>query len=72
MKRLFIVGCFPYYAQRVLAAVYGLALVGIELDLNVGILELSVAPFADSKPRFHNSQFALRHDFSLAQQAGRT
>ena len=39
-------------SQRVLAAVYRLALVAVELSLNISILELSVAPFADARPCF--------------------
>jgi hypothetical protein len=70
VRRLLAFGGFAHDPQSVLAAVYRLALVGIELRLNVGILELSIAPFADAKALFHNSQFALRHDFSLAHREG--
>ena len=60
--------------QSILAAIYRLALVGVELCLKVGSLELGIAPFADGDGRrgwFHDPQFALRHDFSLAHSARR-
>ena len=71
MKRLLAFGGFAHDPQGILAAVQRLALVGVELCLNVGILELGIAPFADAKPLFHDPQFALRHDFSLAHREGR-
>jgi hypothetical protein len=43
---LLIFGSFAHDPQGVLTAVYWLALVSIELCLDIGILELSVAPFA--------------------------
>ena len=74
---LLVFGRFAHYPQGVLTAVYRLALVGIELRLNVGCirkagLELSVAPFADADGRrawFYDPQLALLHDCSLAHPA---
>ncbi len=43
--------CFAHDTKRILATVYGLALVGIELTLNVGTFELTAAPFADADGR---------------------
>jgi hypothetical protein len=60
--------------QSILTAVYRLALVGIELCLNIGILELSVAPFAYADgwmALLYDPQFALLHDCSLAHSVGR-
>jgi len=71
VRRLLIFGRFAHDAKRVLATVYRLALVGIKLGLNAGVFELGITPFADSKPLFHDPQFALRHDLSLAHSAGR-
>jgi hypothetical protein len=68
-NKLFIVGCFAHDPQGVLTAIKRLTLVGIKLCLNVGIFELSVAPFtnADGGRRlFYHPQFALLHDLSLA------
>jgi hypothetical protein len=70
VRRLFVFGSFTHDPQSVLAAVYGLAFVGIELALNIIALELSVASFADAKSLFHDPQFALRHDCSLAHAVG--
>lgn len=74
MKGLLAFRGLPHDAQRILAAINGLALVGIELRLNISILELSVAPFTDADSRrafLYDPQFALLHDCSLAHQAGR-
>lgn len=65
---------FAHDPQGVLAAIQRLALVGIKLDLNVSILELGIASLAHAdggRGLFHNPQFALRHDSSLAHRAGR-
>ena len=73
-SRLLVLGRFAHDPQRVLTAVYRLALVGIELCLNIRILELSVAPLAYADGRrglFYDPQFALLHDCSLAHHAGR-
>ncbi|MGA3088637.1 MAG: hypothetical protein ABSD75_08500 [Terriglobales bacterium] len=73
MKRLLIFGRFTHDPQSVLATVYGLALVGVELGLNVLALELGIAPLTDAKGRrvrLYESQFALCHDPSLAHVAG--
>jgi hypothetical protein len=73
-KQLLAFRSFAHDPQGILAAVYGLALMGIELGLNIGILELSVAPFAYADGRrtlLHDPQFACRHDCSLAHLAGR-
>ena len=72
---LFVFGRFTDDVQRILAAVHRLAFVGIELCLNIGILELSITPFAYADGRrglLYDLQFALRHDCSLAHLAGRT
>ncbi len=71
---LFVFGRFTDDAQRILAAVRRLAFVGFELCLNIGILELSIAPFACANGwmgLFYDPQFTLRHDCSLAHPAGR-
>lgn len=74
MKRLLAFRGFSHDPQRILAAVHRLALVGIELCLNIGILELSIAPFTHADGRralLYDPQFALLHDSSLAHLAGR-
>ena len=73
-NRLLVFGRFAHDPEGILAAVYRLAFVGVELCLKVGTLKLSVAPFADGDGRrgwFYDSQFALLHGFSLAHLAGR-
>ncbi len=73
MSRLLVFGSFTHDPQSILATVYGLALVGVELCLKIGSLELSITPFADGNGRrgwFYDSKFAL-HGFSLAQSARR-
>ncbi len=72
-NRLFIFGRFAHDSQGILAAVGQFALMNIELCLNIGILKLSVAPFADAngwRSLLYNPQFALRHDCSLAHLGG--
>lgn len=63
-----------------LASVDRLALVGVELCLNIDIWEifagpeLSIATFADAHRRrglLYDPQFAILHDCSLAHSAGR-
>jgi hypothetical protein len=84
MSRLLIFGSFAHDAQGVLATVYRLAAVCVELLLDgrlrvahVGVSrELRVAPFADSEHRdvpnpFHDPKIALWHTESLAHSAGR-
>jgi hypothetical protein len=74
-NELLVFGRLAHDPQRVLAAIYRLALMGIKLRLNIDTLKLSVAPFADGDGRrgwFYDPQFALRHDCSLAHFAGRT
>ena len=74
MKPLLVFRSFADDPQGVLAAVYGLALMGVKLCLNIGILELSVAPFAYAdgwRALLYDSQFALLHECSLAHLAGR-
>jgi hypothetical protein len=74
MKKLFTFGRFAYDPQSILATVYGLALVGVKLSLNVIAFESGVTSFADAKSRgtlFHDPQLALWHDSSLAQWEGR-
>lgn len=69
-KMLLVFCGFTHDSQSVLAAIYGLALMGVELCLNIGIAEFGAATFADPKPLFYDPQFALRHDCSLAQAEG--
>src|ERR1700685_1551183 len=58
--------------QGILTAIRRLALVGIELCLNIAVFELSVAPFTHTERRFlfYDPKFSFRHDCSLAQMAG--
>lgn len=70
MKPLLAFGGFAHDPQSILTAVYGLALMGVELCLNIGVLELSIAPFAHAKALFYDPQFALCHDPSLAHWRG--
>jgi len=69
-NRLLAFGCFADDSQRVLAAINGLAIVGIERGMNLGIrpAKLRTTAFADGKGRvlFHDSEFAFRHEDSLA------
>ncbi len=79
--KLFVFRGFTDDPQGILTAVHRLALVGIELCLNVGFeirkagLELGVAAFAYADGRWrgllYDPQFALRHDCSLAHLVGR-
>ena len=74
MRKLLVFRSFVHDSQRILTAVHRLALVGIELRLNISILELSIAALAHADGRsslFHNPQLALRHVQSLAHLAGR-
>jgi hypothetical protein len=71
MSRLLVFRSFAHDPQGVLAAVQLFALVGVKLYLHVLALELSATSFANTKPLFHDPQFALRHDFSLAHLAWR-
>jgi hypothetical protein len=80
VKQLLAFRGFPHNPQGVLAAVCQLALMRVELCLNMGLcgrkarLELSVAPLAyadGGRHSFYDPQFALLHDSSLAHQAGR-
>jgi hypothetical protein len=74
-------GRFAHDPQRILAAVYGFALVGIKLYLKVGVgirktrLELGIATFTytDGRGRasFYDPQASLLHDASLAHVIGR-
>ena len=70
----------PHDPQGVLTAVCQLALMRVELRLNMGLcggnarLELGVAPLAytdSGRHSFYDPQFALLHDCSLAHLAGR-
>ncbi len=77
MKHLLAFGGFADDSQSVLAAVYGLALVGVEYALNAllrACFELRVASLADAKNlpwgALYDPQFALLHDYSLAHSAG--
>lgn len=79
-SKLLVFCCLTHDSQRVLAAVCGLALVGIKLRPNIDIwerfagLELSIAAFADADSRrglFYDPQLALLHNCSLAHSAWR-
>ena len=80
--RLLVLGCFAHDPQRILTAVYGVALVGIKRSADFVLrlilggfagFELSIAAFADADGRgvsLYESEFALLHDCSLAHRAG--
>lgn len=73
MNWLLIFRGFADNSQRVLTAVYRLALVSVELGLNVIALELRVASFAHAdggRVLFHDPQFALCHAPSLVHREG--
>jgi hypothetical protein len=73
-NKLLIFGSFAYDSQRILAAIGRFAFVGIKLFLNIGTVELRVAPFTYAnywRALLHDPQFALRHNCSLAHLAGR-
>ena len=60
--------------QSVLAAVHRLALVSVELCLNIGVFELSIAALTDTDGRrglLYDPQLALGHVQSLAHLGGR-
>jgi hypothetical protein len=74
--KLLSFGRFAHDPQSVLAAVYRLAFVGIELRLHVGAFELRIASHADGQNGFavfslYDPQLAIRHGFGLAHPAGR-
>ena len=83
MKRLFAFRRFAHDPQGVLTAVYGLALMGIELCSHFGFriifcwlmrLKLKIAVFTDADGNwstFYDPKVALLHDCSLAHLAGR-
>ena len=69
MRRLFIFGGLAHDAKGVLAAIYRLALVCVELRLDVLALELSTASFTHADGWWgllDDSEVSLRHDRSLA------
>ncbi len=80
-RYLLAFGRLTHDPQSVLAGVYRFALVILKLYLNVGVrirkagLELDIATFTDTdgwrRGFLHDPQFALLHDCSLAQLAGR-
>ena len=79
---LLVLGSLADYPQGILTAVYRIAFVGIKLCGNVslgirgGRLELCVTALTEANDRrwgyFHDPQFALVHDCSLAHLAGRS
>jgi hypothetical protein len=83
VKQLLVFRRFTHDPDGILAAVYRLALVGIERRLDfllrvtlgcLARLELGIATFAYAdgwERRFYDPQFALLHDCSLTHQAGR-
>jgi hypothetical protein len=73
-NKLLVLSRFAHDPQGVLAAVRQNALMSIKLCLNIGTMELGVAPFTHADGRrasLYNPQFALLHDCSLAHRAGR-
>jgi hypothetical protein len=68
--RLFVFGSFADYPQGILAAVNGLTDMSIKCDFNFDVVpaKLRTAPFTDSEDGLllDDSQFALRHENSLA------
>jgi hypothetical protein len=77
---LLVLGCFAHDSQRILAAVYRLALVGVKLLCDVDNLrlrtvgfELSITPFTDADGRGwrcpYHSQVSVRHNRSLTHSA---
>jgi hypothetical protein len=73
---LFAFGGLAHDPESILAAVYGLALMGFKLSLDI-IFELCVAPLTDAQNGYaffslYDPELALLHDFSLAHSAGRT
>jgi hypothetical protein len=73
VKLLLSVRRFAHDPQSVLAAIYRLALVGIELCLNIGVFKLSIAAltYADSRRGLlYDPQLALGHVQSLAHREG--
>lgn len=73
MKLLPVFRSFAHDSQRILAAVQRLAIVGIKRSLNLGVcaVKLGATAFAYGKSRilFHDPQFALCHEDSLALNA---
>src|ERR1700723_986089 len=73
LNLLFVFCSFADDAQRVLAAIKRLAIMGIERSLKLGVCtaKLGATPFTDSKGGipFHDPQFALCHEDSLAPNA---
>jgi len=73
MKRLFAFGSFAHDPQGVLAAVQRLAIVGIELRLNLAVCttKLRATTLADGESGilFDDPQFAFCHEYSLAPNA---
>ena len=71
-RQLFVFRGFAHDSQRVLAAIYRLAFVRVELRLHVRPFELSIAPFAYAdgwRSSLHDPQVALCHNPSLAHLA---
>jgi hypothetical protein len=73
MRELFIFGSFAHDAKRILAAVHRLAIVDIKCSLNLGVCaaKLRATAFAYGKGGilFHDPQFTLCHENSLAPNA---
>ena len=79
--RLLILGCFAHDSKRVLTGVIALALVRVELHLNVASSELAfgagkllVAVFADAEQWIfaNNPEFSLYHAMSLRRSRSRS
>ena len=71
MSGLLIFGRFAHDPQGVLTAVEGLTIMGLKRSVNLGFstVELRATSFADGEILFHDPQFSLRHEDSLAPNA---
>lgn len=74
MNRLFILGRFAHDPQSVSTAIHRLALVSIELCLDIVGLELGITALTypnGGRCSLYDPQLALLHNGSLAHLAGR-
>jgi len=73
MNSLLAFGGLTDDSQSVLAGIQRLAFVGLERGVNLGVgpMELRITAFTDGKSRasLHDSEFAFRHEDSLAPNA---
>jgi hypothetical protein len=76
VRKLLVFGGFAHDSQRILAAIYRLTFVGIELRLHVKAFELRIASHAYGQNGFavfplYDPQLAIGHGLSLAHPAER-